>query len=287
MELRFSVLVPVFEQWNLVPQLVACLAAQTFPRDRFEIILADNGSSDFAPPPLLPANARIVACPHPGSYAARNAAAAEASGEWFVFTDADCLPDPEWLKALDAAAVESGELSILVGAVDVRPLNDVPNAYEIYDSIIGIPQERYAGRGYGATANLTTASRMFRRLGGFDSTRLSGGDAEFCRRAVGQGARTVFVPGARVGHPARNSWTMLATKSRRILGGQIATGPLRRRAAFLLRALSPPAIAWWRLLHAKRPIGHRAIAMLIQTRLWSLEVREAARLLAGRPAERR
>ena len=76
---RFSVLVPVYEQWDLVPKLLACLAAQTFPQDRFEVILADNGSPNFAPPAALPVNVRIVSCPQPGSYAARNAACGGAT----------------------------------------------------------------------------------------------------------------------------------------------------------------------------------------------------------------
>ncbi|MEO7221531.1 MAG: glycosyltransferase, partial [Devosia sp.] len=272
---------------DLVPGLLDCLAAQSVSPDAFEVILADNGSRNFAPPQNLPANARIVTCPQPGSYTARNAAAAGARGEWFAFTDADCLPEPGWLAALDKAAKASDGQTILVGAVDVQPINSPPNAYEIYDSIIGIPQERYASRGYGATANLATPAELFRRVGGFDTKRLSGGDADFCRRAGAQGARIEFVRDARVGHPARATFESLATKSRRILGGQIATGPFRRRAAFLLRALSPPAIAWWRLLRAKQPVVHRVIAMLVQARLWGVEVLEAARLLAGRKAERR
>ena len=287
MEPRFSVLVPVYEQWDLVPTLLARLAAQSLAQDQFEVILADNGSSHFAPPQNLPGNARVVVCTQPGSYAARNAAVAEARGAWFAFTDADCLPEPGWLAAMDKAAEASGGNTILVGAVDVRPLNGPPNAYEIYDTIIGIPQERYASRGYGATANLTTSAQLFHRVGGFDAQRLSGGDADYCRRAGAQGARVEFVRDARVGHPARDTFEALATKSRRILGGQIVSGPLRRRAAFLLRALSPPAIAWWRLSKAKHPLGHRITAMLVQTRLWGVEVAEAARLLAGRKAERR
>lgn len=285
---RFSVLVPVYEQWDLVPKLLACLAAQTLPQADFEVILSDNGSRQFAPPADLPPNVRIVTCAAPGSYAARNVAAAAATGEWFAFTDADCLPEPAWLATLDSAARAFDGRTILVGAVELRPGTPTPNAYEIYDMIAGIPQQRYASRGYGATANLAVPAPLFGAAGGFDGTRLSGGDAEFCRRATARaGAKVEFVAAARVGHPARDTWAALATKSRRILGGQITMGPLRRRISFLIRALAPPVIAWSRFARSDRPAGHKLVAIWIQTRLWVSEVVETARLLAGRPPERR
>jgi GT2 family glycosyltransferase len=287
MEPRFSVLVPVYEQWDLVPALLACLGAQSLPQDAFEVILVDNGSTHFTPPATLPPNTRIVTCTDPGSYAARNAAAAIAKGEWLTFTDADCLPGPAWLMALADAAQVAGEQTIVVGSVDVRPLDDRPNAYEIYDMIKGIPQERYASRGYGATANLAVSATLFHAVGGFDGKRLSGGDAEFCRRATAHGARIQFVAAARVGHPARSTWDAIAIKSRRVLGGQLAAGSFFRRGAFLVRALAPPVIPWWRLARAQQPLRYRAVALAVQTRLWGVDVLEAARLLVGGQAERR
>jgi glycosyltransferase involved in cell wall biosynthesis len=285
MEPRFSVLVPVYEQWDLVPALLACLTAQTLPQDQFEVILSDNGSTHFAPPQAMPPNVRIVTCAQPGSYAARNAAAAEARGQWFAFTDADCLPHPDWLAAL--AAEETDGRTLLVGAVDIKPAGNPPNAYEVYDALVGIPQERYASRGYGATANLAVPADLFHRAGGFDATRLSGGDAEFCRRTVAQGARIRFVGAARVDHPARDSWDAIATKSRRLLGGQIAAGPLRRRAGFVLRTLGSPIIPSYRFLRSPQPLRDRLTAIGVQLRLWGVELVELVRLLAGGKPERR
>lgn len=287
MALRFSVLVPIYEQWDLVPLLLARLRAQTLAQERFEVVLVDNGSRDFAPPDGLAGNVRVVTCAMPGSYAARNAAAAEARADWFAFTDADCLPEPGWLNALAAAAAGTSADTILVGRVEVRSQGEPPNAYEVYDMIRGIPQERYVSRGYGATANLAVSADLFRRVGGFDGTRLSGGDAEFCRRAVARGAKVRFVPEARADHPARDTWEALAVKSRRVLGGQVAAGSARRRAVFLLRTIGAPLIPAWRFIRAPYPMRQRLTAIGVQLRLWRVELAEAIRLLAGGDAERR
>ena len=78
-------------------------AAQVPGAGPFEILLVDNDAG--APPPALalPGNARLLACAAPGSYAARNAGAAEARGAWLVFTDADCRVPPDWLRTLTDA----------------------------------------------------------------------------------------------------------------------------------------------------------------------------------------
>jgi len=68
--------------------------------------------------------------------------------------------------------------------------------------------------------------------------------AENKPRRIRQSASTCgcplrLVPEAGVAHPARADWAALASKARRIKGGQIAAGPLPRRIARGLRTLSP------------------------------------------------
>src|SRR5690606_4863449 len=152
----------------------------------------------------------------PGSYAARNLGAAAARGRLLAFTDADCRPAPGWLAAMAEAATRlPGRL--LAGPVRIVA-NEPPNAFEIYDRIRGIPQERYVRQGYATTANLAVPRPVFDALDGFDAARFSGGDADFCRRAGRAGHAVVLVPGAAVAHSARASWAELATKARRVKG---------------------------------------------------------------------
>ena len=285
----FSVIVPVYRQWELVPALLAGLAAQTLPAARFEVILVNNAAPEPAPALALPANARILDAPAPGSYAARNVGAAAARGGWLAFTDADCRPDPGWLAAL-ATAAEAGP-SLLAGPVRVEAPTDMnpaaPNAYAIYDLVRGIPQARYVAHGYAATANLAVPAAVFQALGGFETTRFSGGDAVFCRRAGRAGHPLRLVAGATVAHPARANWDELVRKARRIKGGQIAAGPLPRRLAWTLRTGLPPLYDMAAYLAAPHPWRFRLTAAAIRLRLWGVELTETARLLAGRPPERR
>ncbi|WP_368856667.1 glycosyltransferase family 2 protein [Chelativorans sp. ZYF759] len=286
---RFSVIVPIYEQWHLLCALMERLAEQTLAHDEFEIIVVDNGSVAVRPELVSLPNAQLLHSLGFGSYAARNEGARRACGEWLVFTDADCLPERDWLDCM-ARAAQQGEnaSSLLAGAVEMRASSPSPSSFEIYDLLKGIPQARYVKRGYAATANLAVPRLVFEQLGGFDNTRLSGGDADFCRRAGAAGFPIRYVPQARVGHPARTSWADIVTKARRIKGGQLRSGSRRRRLAWAIRTMLPPVCGAWLFLRRRdKPLNHRVLATIVLFLLWFVEVWELFRLLTGRKAERR
>ena len=95
-----SVIVPVYKGMTTLPACLDALEQQIYAVDRYEVLLIDNGE-----------NPAIEACianyPHvnlliesqPSSYIARNTGLAHAHGEGIAFTDADCIPDPNWLQA--------------------------------------------------------------------------------------------------------------------------------------------------------------------------------------------
>lgn len=278
----FSVIVPVYRHWELVPGLLEALAGQSF-RD-FEVLLVDNAPGEPRPTLDLPEAVRVLPCAEPGSYAARNVGVAAARGRVLAFTDADCRPDPGWLAAFAAAA---GPEKLLAGPVRMTVQGEVPNRWEAYDLIRGIPQARYVRLGYAATANLAVPRAVFARLGGFDAGRMSGGDAAFCRRVGAAGVPIRLVEGAVVAHPARADWEELARKARRVKGGQIRGGSAAFRLSWLLRSLTPPLRAHRRFRAAPWPRAQRRDAIAVLYRLWGVELAEIARLLLGRPPERR
>ena len=256
----------------------------------FEVLLVDNGSSDFAPPATLPKNVRVFQCHTPGSYAARNYAATHAQGEWLIFTDADCLPTENWLQSLMTRVELLSDTNVLLaGAIQMRPRNSSPTIFEMYDLVKGIPQAWYVSRGYAVTANLAISADLFIELGGFDHSRYSGGDAEFSRRAVQGGVILHYVEQAVVEHPARDTWSAVALKARRVKGGQLTSGTSRQRKAWLIKTFTPPLFAFVRFLKARNyPFKYRMAAVMVQLGIWLVELQEAYRLiLAGKKAERR
>ncbi len=274
-----SIIVPIFRQWRYVPGLIAALKAQDLAPDRFEVIFVNNEPNASAQATTLLRNSgfRWLHCAEPGSYAARNAGAASARGQVFLFSDADCLPTRSWARNL-LAAVQYQPGCLIAGHVDI-PLPKNPNRWQIFDHIRGIPQRLFVAHGYGATANLAVPRDVFKAMGGFESARLSGGDAEFCRRAGRAGHAIHYSASAAVYHPARNSFAALAIKARRVKGGQVASGPISRRVVWTLRSLSPPIREILHYLRTPSPFRLRLTAISVRLQLWCVELAEVARLL--------
>ena len=228
---------------------------------------------------------RVVRCKKPGSYAARNALSKAAKGDWLVFTDADCLPEPGWVDHL----LEGQKIDELrAGRVKMEVMEGRRTLFACYDQVKGIPQEHYVARGYAATANLSVPRKVYERLGGFDERRYSGGDADFCRRAVAAGFQLSYRPEAVVRHAARTRWYELARKVRRLRGGQIVGHRGAMRSYRVLRSFLPPATHWFRYLRETRhPWRDRWVACAVEAALWPIGVWESLRLLAGKPPERR
>lgn len=287
--MKYTVIVPVYEQWHLIDDLLVCLEQQSIGADQFEVLLVDNGSKTFFRPERMPSGFRIIDCSKPGSYAARNQGIRQSRGEWLVFTDADCLPEPDWLEKIDrrVSLYHEGHC-VIAGNIKVVANSEAPGIYEIYDLVKGIPQVHYVKQGYAATANLTFPRGLTELLGGFDECHFSGGDIDFCRRAIAAKAQLVFAEDATVGHRARCSWRDVATKARRIKGGHLGSGPFGRRLLSVGRTFLPPMNAILRFSRSRDfSVRFRALAIFVQLQIWGVEIYEVVRLLFRANAERR
>ena len=198
-----SVVVPVRDNPDGIRALLACLDAQTLARDRFEVVIGDDGSRVGSIAQFATADGRIrvvIGSPR-NSYAARNQAAAAARGDVLAFTDSDCRPHARWLEeglaALDGADIVAGHVAF------VGPAR--PTVWSLLTADMYLDQERNVRRSRAATANLFVRRRSFERWGRFDPTLPSGGDYEFTLRAVAYGARLVYGSGAAVSHPTIDS----------------------------------------------------------------------------------
>ncbi|HEV3000586.1 MAG TPA: glycosyltransferase family A protein, partial [Solirubrobacteraceae bacterium] len=97
---EITVVVPVRDGAASLPPLLASLAGQTLARERFEVIVVDNGSRDATAAVAREGGARVVTEPVANRARARNAGIAAARAPLVAFTDADCVAAPGWLEAL-------------------------------------------------------------------------------------------------------------------------------------------------------------------------------------------
>lgn len=125
-----SVIIPTFNRPRQLQACLAALTATTYPRDRFEVVVVDDGGGADLQPIIDAAHAsldvRLARQANGGPASARNAGAALARGALLAFTDDDCLPDPDWLPALARrAAAQPGHLigGATVNVVETNPFS--------------------------------------------------------------------------------------------------------------------------------------------------------------------
>lgn len=222
---RVTVIIPVYNDTERLSYCLNALNEQTYPQENFEVIVVDNGSDDCEALKSLVANyprVKLVEELNPGSYHARNQGLAMAEGEVIAFTDADCIPYPDWLEKGVARLVSVPNCGLVAGRVDLMfQQADSPTALELYQKEMTFLQEHYISRpqGGGSTANMFTYKAIFECVGLFDASLKSGGDSQWGQRVRARGFELVYDGDIGIRHPARASWAQLQQRTRRISGG--------------------------------------------------------------------
>jgi glycosyltransferase involved in cell wall biosynthesis len=109
--LRVSVVIPAFNEEALLAESLRsiCAAMKVFDALNWtsELIVCDNNSTDRTASIARAAGATVCVEPVNQIARARNTGAAQATGDWLVFVDADSYPSPE-LFADVAEAIRAG-----------------------------------------------------------------------------------------------------------------------------------------------------------------------------------
>ena len=113
-----SVIIVNFNGAHYLPACLDALTHQTYPADRFEVIVSDNGSTDATLPLLrdqypwvtLLENGRNL-----GFATGNNVAFAQARGDYIVLLNNDTAPTPTWLENIVKVAQADPEAGLVTG----------------------------------------------------------------------------------------------------------------------------------------------------------------------------
>ena len=255
-----SVIIPTYHDWDRLKLCLNALAQQSYPIDRFEVLVVNNDPDDRPSYVVASGNVRLLEEAKPGSYAARNAAIRVAKGEVFAFTDSDCMPDQDWLRN-GVQGLANGNDRI-AGRIQIFCANDKPTVAEAYELVFAFNQKTNAENGASVTANLICYQYCFEKTGLFNCSLLSGGDIEWGYRANDQGFSISYQENAMVRHPARSSFADLLKKRRRVAGGAQAIESVKQEQRSLIRGLMPPIRAFKAILISRRISVWHKLALL-------------------------
>lgn len=220
-EPSFSVIVATRNRRVLLEQTLQALAAQDWPRERLEILVVDNGSTDGTRAVVERAAATFPSIRYsrvetPGKSFAVNAALAASTGDLIALTDDDVRPEPDWLQQL-AATFEATGADFIAGRV--RPIWEVPPPAWLSPALYGVIAVPDNGDhridiGHGGStsvvpigANMAVRQSAMQRIGGLrtdfgklEGSLRTGEDHDLYLRMLRAGLRGVYEPAAVVHH---------------------------------------------------------------------------------------
>jgi len=212
-----SVVIPCQDDGDRLKLCLNALYHQSYPYASYEVVVCDNNSTEDIDRicQQFP-NVRYCHTATPGSYAARNRGLELAKGEAIAFTDADCIPDADWILEGVRSLLLSPGAGIVGGHIQFFFEGDRPNPVEYVDSLSYLRQWEYVTQEhYAAGANLFTWRKVFDEAGLFDERLLNLGDKEWGQRVHATQWEIVFAEQAVVWHPARATLGALMAKARR------------------------------------------------------------------------
>jgi glycosyltransferase involved in cell wall biosynthesis len=194
-----SIIIPALNEERMIGRCLESLVKLDFARERFEVILVDNGSRDKT---LTTAesfqdriNVRILQKTGVKISALRNTGARVALGGILAFLDADCLAPSDWLDRILVLAPADG--AGVLGAHYLLPEDStwVGRTWHVYQEAPKAGEVSHIPAG-----DLIMRREDFLKIGGFDESIQTNEDYELCERARAAGMKVRAFPEIGVVH---------------------------------------------------------------------------------------
>ena len=200
-----SIVIATRNRLSSLKRCVESIRAQDYPKERMELVIVSDGSTDETPEYLSALAAqepwiKVIAQTRGWQAHARNKGILLSSGELIAITDDDCVVTKDWLLSI-ASAMQNPKISGVGGHVQTAG-NSLVARY--IDHVRSLDPPLLPD---GSPQMLITANACFRRgaleqIGLFDETfgAVSGEDTEMSLRMRRKGMKLKFVPACRVAH---------------------------------------------------------------------------------------
>lgn len=211
--LQFSIIIPTYNRPERLRECLLALSQLNYSRDRFEVIVVDDGSetplADVIAPFEVQFKLTLLRQANAGPAQARNTGAAFARGQYLAFTDDDCAPHPSWLTVLETTFSSSPDCVVGGQVLNALPHNPYATASQaLIDYLYSYYNHNSDQAQFFTSNNFAMATLHFHDVGGFDITysRPAGEDREFCARLLRRGYRLRYNPAAQVYHAHHLTW---------------------------------------------------------------------------------
>ncbi len=195
-----SIVIPAFNAASTIGQTIEACMGQDYPEDKLEVIVVDDGSGDDTKAVVERFGVRYIYQKKAGPASARNNGWRNSRGEAICFTDADCMPEPDWVSKL-VRHYNMNDIGAAAGSYSVHGspyLLDKFVHYEIKNRHSRMGEFTHS---FG-TYNVMVKKAILEATGGFDPgyCDASGEDTDLSYRIVKAGYKIYFERDALVSH---------------------------------------------------------------------------------------
>jgi len=201
----FSIIIPTYGRPKLLRECLDSIASLAYPKDKFEVIVVDDGSetslADIVGAFQKKIDVKLLRQENAGPATARKRGADESSGTYLAFTDDDCKPSRDWLDRLEEPLNRNHELLVAGRTVNDLPGNPYSTASQLITDFLYSYYNRTEAR-FLTSNNMAISKDQFHKSGGFDMSfpLPAAEDREFCDRYLFSGYKTFYAPDAIVHH---------------------------------------------------------------------------------------
>ena len=189
-----SIIVPAYNESDYIEACLTSLLSIDYPKERLEIIVVDNGSSDDTVEKARSFPVKVVEKTSGKVGSVRNYGVGQSSGEVIAFIDSDCVANKDWLKA-SLIKLSSDTVGAVGGACMLR---ENPNWVESAWIINSFPREGVAN--ILAGSSMIMSRETFLSAGKFDEKINAGEDTKLSEAIKDLGLSLEWISEAAVIH---------------------------------------------------------------------------------------
>ena len=179
--MRVSVIIPALNEEKNIEATLCSIKGQDY-KGEVELIVADGKSTDKTVAIAKKYGAKVVVEPTRTIAAGRQAGAKIAKGDIFLYTDADTLVDPQWIRRM-VDAFSDPKVGVAYGVIQPRDASWIEFHLIGGSSTLAAWSLNLVGLDYVSGNNMAIRSSVFKKIGGFNISLKTGEDTDIVQRA--------------------------------------------------------------------------------------------------------